>query len=332
VPPTAESDLTEVIRRNPDESEAYFFRGLICDALGLTEKARDDYDTAIQLGFRSYAVYYGSGLAGYKLGDFSERTTASLEKACLEDPENSDAPKLLSSTYSERGSRQMRSGMLDSAIESLTRAIIYSTPSGQRYSYDPVLYLHRGNAYQAIDQWEKSLVDYNIYARMEPYEPTLYNNRGNTHKRLGNIDAAISDYSEAIRSNPEYARAFYNRGQTYFSESSNLSIETEGMALTEMLEKAIEDFTEAILIDTNYMSAYRDRGTAFMLLSRRNEALMDFNAAIQLIPDDGSQYNNMSLKGCYANRSAIFKGLGDFSRARADMEKSKAFGDTTSSD
>jgi tetratricopeptide (TPR) repeat protein len=51
----------------------------------------------------------------------------------------------------------------------------------------------------------------------EKYVAFAYNDRGNAYQAIGDFDRAIADYIEAIRLDPKYVFAHYNGGDRYRS-------------------------------------------------------------------------------------------------------------------
>ena len=160
---------------------------------------------------------------------------------------------------------------------------------------------NRGNAKDALGQYEAALADYNEAIRLDPGLAEAYNNRGITKRNLGQPEAALADYNEAIRLKPDYANAYNNRGNA----KSHLS--QHGSALV--------DFDEAIRLKPDYANAYNGRGNVKYDLGQPDEALADYNEAIRLDPDFANAYNN---------RGITKRNLGRLNDAREDFQTALA--------
>lgn len=62
-------DYDKAIDLNPNESDAYFNRGIIKDDMGKKEDALKDYDIAIKLNPNDYGAYFNHGIILYNLGE-----------------------------------------------------------------------------------------------------------------------------------------------------------------------------------------------------------------------------------------------------------------------
>ncbi len=91
--------------------------------------------------------------------------------------------------------------------------------------------------------------------------------RGVTNDSLNNQIQAFKDYSKALELNKSCAECYYNIGMVYWWDSLNH-------------KKAIECFSNAINIQNNYYDAYIGRANAYYGLNKIENAICDFNKAI----------------------------------------------------
>ena len=77
-------------------------------------------------------------------------------------------------------------------------------------------------------------------------------------------------------------------------------------------EEAIKDYDMAIELEPDFATAYNNRGTAKDELGRHEEAIKDYNKAIELEPNDATAYNNRG--------SAKYE-LGRYEEAIKDFDK-----------
>ena len=78
---------TDLIQRNPHEGRYYTLRAGSWWALGKAEKALDDFDRAIELGYEEAHAYTSRGLFHAAQGDY-DRALADYDKAIELDPED----------------------------------------------------------------------------------------------------------------------------------------------------------------------------------------------------------------------------------------------------
>lgn len=81
------------------------------------------------------------------------------------------------------------------------------------------------------------------------------------------------------------------------------------------LQQALADFNKAIELAPNITDPYLNRGTALEGLGRWEEAIADYNYILELTPNDAMAYNN---------RGTAEAGLGKWQEAIADYKKAMA--------
>jgi len=59
-------------------------------------------------------------------------------------------------------------------------------------------------------------------------------------------------------------------------------------------DQAISDFNKAIEINPRYEKAYNNRGIVYRLEGQYDQAISDFNKAIEINPTDAQAYNNLA--------------------------------------
>ena len=136
-----------------------------------------------------------------------------------------------------------------------------------------------------------------------------YLNRGNALAENGQIDIAIKDYDQAIKNNPLSAEALSRRGFALEQRGSSISpprIPTRPSSsipktrrpsptavtftATRRIDAAIMDFNEAVKLDPNDARTYRLRASAYREKSQYDLAIQDCDQAIKLDPNDAVAY------------------------------------------
>ena len=129
----------------------------------------------------------------------------------------------------------------------------------------------------------------------------------------------IADNNKTIQLNPNDFLAYYNRGNAKFTLKT--LIDKWGPEFSDewaegsdnYKNEAISDYNKAIQLKPDYADAYYNRGTTKHYLQDYTGAIADYNKAIQLNPDDFGTYNN---RGLAKNE------LQDYNGAIADYNKS----------
>jgi tetratricopeptide (TPR) repeat protein len=129
-------------------------------------------------------------------------------------------------------------------------------------------HFHRGEAWTAIGEYDRAILDYTEAMRREPesFEPIF--NRGYARAKKGEYDKAIKDFDEVILRNPRFAEAFWTRGIVHHANGE--------------YGQAVRDFDEAIRIRPWIESrVFCFRGIAWRAKGDDDRAIKDFDEAIR---------------------------------------------------
>ncbi len=120
---------------------------------------------------------------------------------------------------------------------------------------------------------------------------------------------AVKNFTKAIEGKPDYRNAFYNRGVSVF-ELGKIKQDTN------LIISSIDDYNKAIAFDGQFTDAYHQRANAKAELGLLEEALKDYNLAIDLKSAQNSVEN---LVDYYSNRGITKGKLQDYDGAIADF-------------
>lgn len=142
--------------------------------------------------------------------------------------------------------------------------------------------------------------------------------RGNAALQAGDYPAAIEAFGQAIEQGDHVIIAHINRGIAY---------EASGQPA-----KAVADYDAALAAtdpaptDTQRAEIFNNRGVAYMGLDKHQEdALTDFNQAIELRPDYAEAYANRGR--LYVDRESYHEAITDFDKAiELSPKLTQAFG------
>jgi tetratricopeptide (TPR) repeat protein len=233
-------------------------RGVAYDMIGETDRAIDDFDTAIRLAPDYGMTYIYRGLAWAKKREFS-RAIVDFNEAIRRDP--SDAFLALNNL----GNVDEEIGEHDRAIENYGRAIALN-PGYVR------AYYNRAGAHYAKADYDQAIEDFGRAIQLKPNYADAFNNRGVAYLAKGAVGKAIADFGAAIRFNPNNVAAIVNRGHFYAADGQ--------------FELADVDFSSAIKLKPDITRLYVDRGRAKLYLGQTDAAISDLTTAITLNPSD----------------------------------------------
>lgn len=196
------------------------------------------------------------------------------------------------------------------------------------------VFYERAIVYERIDRDELAEDDYSAAIRLSPEFVLAFNNRGLLLSRLEKYEDAIQDFSKMIQLEADNPNAYESRGKAY--------------AALDRPHEAIADFSQAILLESASLGFDLDaqrlslgsldspespeasqdafevmgaeyialllslRGQQYLQLKNYEDALIDFDLALQQDPD---------LARAWLGRSISLASLGEFEEAELDLEE-----------
>ncbi len=160
-------------------------------------------------------------------------------------------------------------------------------------------YVMRGEAYQELgDSSNKPQVQLHYFTKaINDFEQAIakniakehednakqslvdaYRSRGETHIKLGNSDAAIADYKQAIQIDPGDIENYRDCGEVYSDKNGDNDF-----------YEAIAYFSQVIALNENYPGIYFLRGCAHEKREENDEAISDFEKALNQAPENGAE-------------------------------------------
>jgi tetratricopeptide (TPR) repeat protein len=263
------------------EGAAAVLRGQYDKAIALYDEALATPDIA---DFVEASIYSDRGVAKWRLKQVKEAID-DFNKSIQLSPENA-------TVYNNRGNALMDLGHPEEAVKDFDRAIALSPNYGAAYN-------NRGNARAERGQYSQAFQDFRKAVELMPQSPVPFNGRGKAHAALSRHHAAVRDFTRAIGFDPKYAAAYHNRAVSYLAIGK--------------YKEAADDATQAIALeatDPPSVELLLLRGKAYAGDDKSNQALDDFNKAIELKPD---------LTKAYLERGKVFTKLRRFDDATADF-------------
>lgn len=204
---------------------------------------------------------------------------------------------LLNPTFSQgyfsRGLNYDLAGERNLAIQDLTRALDYTSPSPE---YTASIYFNRANLYlnqndfnaaladlnasveaypEGADsrlvrarllslqqRYDDALDDYDTLIELQPDSAINYVERGFIRAQLGEINAALDDYTHAIELNPQDPQFYVERAMLY--------------NVIRNFDSALDDISSAIELNPRNSGFYLMRGSVNTVADNRVEAASDY--------------------------------------------------------
>ncbi len=198
-------------------------------------------------------------------------------------------------------------------------------------------YLSRGILYQSLGEPEKAINDYNRALRFSDSSATmlsfLLDNRGNAQIARGNYAAAHADFLKATQLVPDNTQLMTHLAQSLNDlqrheealeifraiaqkeENSPLTYLHIGFTLSQMrhYREAIVAYDQALTLQPNDANALNNRGLARFNLLDLDGALTDINRSIELYPNSAYAFRNRGLVNISLRQTA--QGCADLKQA-----------------
>ncbi len=191
---------SHAIELNPNNTIAYYNRGIAYGDKGAHDHAISNYSKAIDLQPDYTDAYYNRGNTYSDKGVYN-RAITDYNKAIELNPDNAMA-------YCNRGIAYNCKGAYNRAIADYNKAIELNPELAESYN-------NRGIAYGSKGAYDRAIADFSKLIDLNPEFALAYHNRGNTYHNKGAYDRAIADFSKSIDLNPEFALAYHNRGMCW---------------------------------------------------------------------------------------------------------------------
>ena len=143
--------------------------------------------------------------------------------------------------------------------------------------------------------------------------------RGVGYAVQGKFNEAEKEFEKALEADPLYARAKVSlkiieavRDQKVSSKAAIHLFKGKVQANKKAWNEAIAEYNKAIELNPKFAYAYNDRGLAHFDKGQYDQALSDFTKAIQLNP---------RFAGAYINRGMAYDRKGQYDQAISDYDK-----------
>ncbi len=163
-------------------------------------------------------------------------------------------------------------GVRYQASQQIDKAIADFDQSIQLNPQNALSFAARGAAYIRQENFEVARRDIDNAISLQPNMSSAFVARGLLNLNSGNLDGAISDSTEALRLDPKAQAAYNNRGAAFREKGE--------------YQKAIQDLNVVIRLNPTLARPLYNRGLTYLRSGDKDHAILDYNAASQLDPSD----------------------------------------------
>ncbi len=242
---------------NP-ESLAVYRRAVALAAAGQTDRALEEYGSALKLDPKASVAYLNRGVLLATRKRAYDRAIEDFDRVQSLEPDNVDALVARGDAYS-----QLKD--FGRAMADLDRAVTLAPPRS------PVARIARGQAYSRMGNQADAQRDYEAALAIDPRSATALVNLAAVTALRGDPAGAIPLLDRAIAIDKDDPLAFYNRGYAHF--------------VLKQYDQALADYSAAIDLDRTMGLAYNNRALTRVVLNRDLKgALDDADEALKLMP------------------------------------------------
>jgi protein O-GlcNAc transferase len=288
----------ELLRRNPEDSHALHYLGLIALQQGRYPDAVSLIERAIKSDRRVPAFHCNLGNAYKELRQFELAASAFREAVRLE-------PRF-QVAYCNLGNTYLEQGRLDEAINSYRQALALQPDFAEAHYGLGNVFLEQGSPGEAVASYRRAVA-------FRPGYAEAYCNLGIALQNQGGLEEAIGCYRQALTIRPGYAEAHLKLGSAlqkqgdlegaaacyhkalelkpdYAETHSNLGsiLQRQGN-----LEEAVACYRQALSIKPDFVLACNNLGTALQDQGRLDAAAEAYNKALQLDPGFAPAFSNL---------------------------------------
>ncbi len=250
--------FSQVIKLNPKNLDAYFYRAIAKDEKGDYTGAIVDYSKII-IEDPDADTYLNRGNSRFNIGDF-EAAKLDYAKAYELDKNLINARYSLGCVKYDLG--DYNGAFLD--FNSIVQNFFYRQKSIVIPIHVYKSLLMRAQVYEALGNNLKAIKDYSIIIYIKPNDENYYN-RGKLLMNMKLYKYANADFKKSVLLNKNNAYAYFYRGASYLFLGKYLN--------------AISDFSEAIKFDTMDFDAHLGLAMAYNNVKDPNNARLNFNRA-----------------------------------------------------
>ncbi len=276
-------------------AEAYILRGQVQTD---EEKALADFDEAIKLDpeNENYGLLRAVFLRNRQKFD---EALAAVNEMLDESPEDANALILQGELF-----RQLDKP--DQALESFDEATKLAPQA-------PGPYQNRGEIYREQKDFAKAIVEFTKVLELQPGILLPLVHRAEAYLNNGQLEEALAD-ADAVLEKEQVVAAHRLRGEILaqlnrldeaIEEIEQLSRTVPNqpelkmqLALYHLINKqpkeAISAYDDVLLMDPENFLALRSRGDAYLNMGKHAEAIVDFENALKVQPDDAALLNNLA--------------------------------------
>ena len=261
-------DETAAIVADPNNSDAYWNRGIAYGNSDMYQLAVNDYTKAMLFfkdNNKSLSTLYDNRGINERRLKLYQQAIDDHTKAIALNSKNGDA-------YWHRGIAYNNNHQYQLAIDDYTTAMFYNQEDLEDLA---TLYKNRAVNKRLLKQYKEAINDFNTSLQLNPKNGDIYWDRGLTYQYNSDYQLAINDFNSAI---PYYTSDKNDQATLYNNMAINASALHQASQALAYVSKAIE-------LNPQNGYFYWSRGNIYSQTGKCQEAIDDFNKAMFFYKD-----------------------------------------------
>jgi len=263
----AAQTLSNLIERNPRNSLAFVLRGESNVLRHNDADAAADFSTAVELEPQNAERLSARGFFRMSRGN-TVGALADFNQAIKLDSTNARA-------HNNRGMARLSSGDVKEAIDDFNVCL----------NIDPsfvAAYVNRSFAYAKLDRRKDALADLDKALELDPKAAGNYDSRGAMLLDAQEYDKAVADFTQAIQLDPANANYYIHRRAALTTLKRFAEAQSDAIKVEHLVQ--LSSLNQAVFRDRGSAQPYIDRGKYFLGENEIDNALINFNKALELAP------------------------------------------------
>lgn len=301
------TDYNAAIAISPQDITAYFLRASVFTAMDSKEQAIEDYSRIIAINPKISLAYGQRGMLYFKEGNRFSNHKEDKQKALDDFSQVIELEPNNANAYENRGDINNSLKEYDKALTDYNQAILL-TPKNIR------LYEKRAFNYMCMGLGEEDWEDQNKIIALDPQNAKAFSSRAALGEKLSkNFDQVIADYTKAIEL---YSKRQSASDQVNTNHLANL-LHSRGDYLRHNGRKddAIADFTRGLTVMPNYVVMYHSRGVTYFEKGDYDMAIADCTRAIEIYGSSINSWTYLVRGKAYKAKGMYQQALSDFNIA-----------------
>jgi protein O-GlcNAc transferase len=257
----AAARYTEALRSDPDNSDLYYYLGMMACQEGRFEEGADLARKSLNADPRNPRAQILLGRALSELGR-SEEALACFEHAIAVAPD-------LAQAYASRADVLADLGRSAEAVECYDKALHLAPQASEDW-------VNRGVALYMLGRHEEAIASYDRAIEQKPAITGTYLRRAKALSDLDRHDEALRDLEEALRIDPGFADAWL--------------LQAAVLAAIKRFDQSLGACERALAVKPDSAEAWLCRSNVFLALKRYDEALVACERALAARPDFAEAY------------------------------------------